>query len=66
MDISLKVVAAAKAVCYHGATLAECPVRIQQTLGVYWLGFQMHSNQREVIVTERSLSPNQVITMTAT
>ena len=66
MAILLKVLAAAQAVRYDGATLAEYPMCIQQTVGVYWLGCRMRPNGRGVIVAGRSLSPNQVITMAAT
>ena len=66
MAILLKTLAAAQAVRYHGATLAEYPVCIQQILGVYWLGCRMHPNGRDILVAERILSPNQVITMAAT
>ena len=51
---------------YHGTTLAEYPVSIQQFLGVRWLGCRMLSNGRDILVAERILSPNQVITVAAT
>ena len=66
MAISLKVLAAAQAVCSDGATLAEYPMCIQQTLDIYWLGCRMHPNGRDVVGAGRSLSPNQVVTVAAT
>ena len=67
MAIPLKVFAAAQAVHYHGATLAEYPVCTQEILGVYWwLGCRMHLNWKEVLVSGRAFSPNPVITMAPT
>ena len=55
-----------QAVRYYGSTLTLFPVRAQKVLRVYWLGGRMHSYGKFFIADLYSLSPNKVMTMTAT